>query len=1078
MRQVEGKGPWASAILAALVVLMLGLSSGDPASAEPALASIVDDFEDLSPWTATASPGASVELAHDLGRRGRAMRIDFDLGIGGFVIARRPLSHRLPQNYVFAFDVRGEAKPNNLEFKLVDPTGDNVWWAIDRDFEFPPDWERVTFRRSRLRYAWGNSGGEPLTRTGFVEIAITAGSGGKGSVWVENLRFEPRPSRALKTPRPSVIASTSIEGHPPEAATDGDPATSWRSGSVGRDQWIELDFGGPTEFGGLVIDWEPEDHATSYRVEINEDGTWRRVYGTTSGSGRRNYIYLHDTEASGVRLALTGSHRGHGYGVREIVVKPLEFSATPNEFFAAIAADAPPGAYPKYFSQQQTYWTVVGVPGDTREALLNEEGMLEVDVGSFSIEPFLYVDGTLLTWKSVQTERSLEYGYLPIPTVSWRSDGIRLHVTALATGEPGSSVLYARYRVENLNEAHRDVLLFLALRPFQVLPPWQSLNVVGGASRIRSLVASSPQTAWVDAKQPVVSLTPAERFGAATFEEDLFSTYLREGRVPPRAEISDPFGYASGAFEYRLALAPHEARDVIVAVPFHPPAGLEALAPSGSPEKMFAAKLTEESRAWERDLGRVGITLPGPEGERIVRIAKSTLAYMEINRDGPAIQPGSRTYGRSWIRDGTLTSSALLAYGHPGTARDFLRWFATYQLPDGRIPCCIDQRGPDRVPENDSNGQFVYGIATYVRYTRDIGFLWEMWPSVVRAVDFLEALRATRMTAEYRAPDKLPFFGLVPESISHEGYSARPVHSYWDDFFTLRGFEDAVYLAGLVSDPERVAKWSALRDDFRRDLYASLERTMKKHAIDFLPGSVELGDFDATSTAAAVTPGGELPHLPAKALAKTFDLYLTYVRERAKRPPGDEGYTPYELRNVDALIHMGRREDAYELLRTMLEGLRPPEWHQWGEIVWRDPALPRFIGDTPHTWVASSFLSALRNMLVYERSEDSALVLGAGLPAAWVLEGSGVSVERLPTADGILHYRLARDGPTRLHWWFLGDVDVPAGGIVLAPPVPGPLTRVTADGKEITLEPGASTVTLRTFPTEVELEWAQPPSAP
>jgi len=57
-------------------------------------------------------------------------------------------------------------------------------------------------------------------------------------------------------------------------------------------------------------------------------------------------------------------------------------------------------------------------------------------------------------------------------------------VTAVATGEPGSSVLYARYLLENDGEARRDLLLFLALRPFQVLPPWQSLNGVGGVTPI------------------------------------------------------------------------------------------------------------------------------------------------------------------------------------------------------------------------------------------------------------------------------------------------------------------------------------------------------------------------------------------------------------------------------------------------------------------------------------------------------------------------------------------------------------------------------------------------------------------
>ena len=35
----------------------------------------------------------------------------------------------------------------------------------------------------------------------------------------------------------------------------------------------------------------------------------------------------------------------------------------------------------------------------------------------------------------------------------------------------------------------------------------------------------------------------------------------------------------------------------------------------------------------------------------------------------------------------------------------------------------------------------------------------------------------------------------MPVSVSHEGYLAQPVHSYWDDFWALRGLRDAVDLA-------------------------------------------------------------------------------------------------------------------------------------------------------------------------------------------------------------------------------------------------------------------------------------------
>jgi hypothetical protein len=1050
--------------IAIVVALSLALSS--PVLGEEAE---LDGFESLASWSAAASPGATVEIGLDAGIEGHAMRVDFDLGTGGFVILRKQVNLPLPENYAFSFQIRGEAPPNNLEFKLVDARGDDVWWMVARDFEFPHAWERFVVRKSRLSFAWGSSQGKPLSRVGFIEIAIAAGTGGRGSVWIDDLRFGARPAKPRTPPKPRVTASTSIEHHPPDGVLDNDPLTTWHSGSVADQQWLLLDFREPRELGGLIVDWDREDFPTAYRVELSDDGeSWTTGYRSEAGTGRRAYVYLRDAETRYLRIVLERSSRDQGYGIRGIAIQPVSFSATPNDFFAAIAREAVPGFFPKYFTGQQTYWTVVGVPGDANEALLNEEGMLEVDQGSFSIEPFLFSDGELVTWQAVETSQRLEDGYLPIPTVDWRHPRVRLEVTPLAVGQPGSSVLLARYRVTNVAPTRQDVLLFLAVRPFQVLPPWQSLNMVGGVTRIRELEGDDGGVT-VNRSQRVVSVTPPERFGAATFEEDLLSTYLLAGRIPSRTSLEDPFGYASGAFEYRLSLEAEAHADVVVALPF---AGAAAprIAPGENAAKLFDRELQQVASVWRRDLGRVELEVP-PGEERIVRSVKSTLAYIQVNRDGPAIQPGSRNYARSWIRDGAFTAGALLDFGAREEVRAFLRWFAGYQFDDGRIPCCIDRRGPDRVPENDSNGQFLFALAEYYRFTRDAGFVYQLWPVAVRAVDFIAAERARRLTDEYEQANKLGFRGLMPESISHEGYSGHPVHSYWDDFFTLRGLRDAVDLAVAVGDAERAQSFAALRDDFRRDLYASLERTIAQHRIDYLPGSVELGDFDATSTAAAISPGGELDRLPTGPLARTFDRYLAYVRERASRAPGDEGYTPYELRNVSALIVMGRREEAFELLDLLLADRRPEAWNEWAEVVWRDPATPRFIGDMPHTWVGSSFLRAVRTMFAYERESDSSLVLAAGLPRTWVLDGPGAGVKRLPTHHGILHYRLRRDGERALTFEISGDLEVPAGGIVLDPPLPAPLTAVQIGGEPRAIEPAAPVV-VRALPAVVRLEWA------
>ncbi len=137
-----------------------------------------------------------------------------------------------------------------------------------------------------------------------------------------------------------------------------------------------------------------------------------------------------------------------------------------------------------------------------------------------------------------------------------------------------------------------------------------------------------------------------------------------------------------------------------------------------------------------------------------------------------------------------------------------------------------------------------------------------MWPTRRRAPS-TTSRRCARSgtTDEYSAPDKRAFYGLLPESISHEGYSSHPVHSYWDDFFALRGLKDAAMLAGVVGDDRaRGALSPTLRDDFRRDL-RRVDRAARwqshKHRL-----SSRARPSSATSTrrstAIAIAPGGEL----------------------------------------------------------------------------------------------------------------------------------------------------------------------------------------------------------------------------
>jgi hypothetical protein len=775
-----------------------------------------------------------------------------------------------------------------------------------------------------------------------------------------------------------------------------------------------------------------------------------------------------ETEARFVRLELLRSSRGHGYGIREVEVKPLAWSASRNDFFAAVARDAPRGSYPRYLLGEQSYWTITGVDGDSTEALVSEEGIVEVGKARFSLEPFLYADGRLVTWADGRATQSLARGYLPIPSIRREAGDLALTVTAFAIGATGASQLWVRYRVENRGTRAASPTLFIALRPFQVNPSAQFLNGSGGAAIVRD-IEYADRVVSVNDSITVEPFTPAAAFGAATFDQGNVVDALRRGRLPAAQTVHDPHGAASAALSYPLTVAPGRSANVWITAQMTPEAelALPVLFTRAEIDAEGERQLAETAREWETKLNRVSIDLP-PSARRIANSIRSNLAYILINRDGPAIQPGSRSYERSWIRDGSLTSAALLRLGHADDVRAFAEWYAGFQYPSGKVPCCVDRRGADPVPENDSHGELLFLIAEYARHTGDRAFLERQWPHVRSAVAYIDSLRRLRMTPEYQAPARRAFFGLLPESISHEGYSAKPMHSYWDDFFALRGLKDAAWIAAELGKPEAAA-YARMRDDFQRDLVASFRATMAMHSIDYLPGSVELGDFDATSTTVGVAPGGAERELPHPALERTFEKYWEgFVARRDGRAAWD-AYTPYELRTVGTLLRLGRKDRAHALLDWFLTGQRPAAWNAWAEVVWHDSLATKFVGDLPHTWVGSDFIRSVLDFFAYEREADGALVIGAGIPAAWVTEAPGVSVRGLSTWYGRLSFTMRATGSV-VRVRFEPGLRVPPGGIILRSPLDRPIRAAMVDGRTVEVAGGAE-VRLGTLPRRVELRY-------
>lgn len=645
--------------------------------------------------------------------------------------------------------------------------------------------------------------------------------------------------------------------------------------------------------------------------------------------------------------------------------------------------------YPEWIGGRQAFWTVVGVEGDNVESCFCEDGQLQLYNWGPSLMPFIYLDNKLLTREDFRVSQSLEKGYLPMPEVVWENDDLAFSQKLFGYGKQGESFNCLRYTLKNKSGKKLAGKLFLTVRPFQVYPAWQWS---GGMAMIRSLEydTSGGRALKIDGKARLITLSVPDKFGGSTYMEDGLVDELKAGAIAAKPSVSDPFDYASGVLEYDFSIAPKGEKEYLFIIPLH----------GGKPRvKDFDAMQEKTVKFWEEKLNRVRINIPNKEMSDAVR---TSLAYILINKNGPMLQAGSGAYKKSWIRDACSASAAMMRMGHTEEAKEYIDWFTGCIKPDGKVPpIMVSETSAEpawerEFEEYDSQGQYIYSVLEYYRFTGDKKWLRGKLPAVIRVLDFTEGLR------------KKEAAGIFPRSVSHEGYFPAPgMHSYWDDFWGIKGWKDAGAIALILGDNDLSARAEKEAADFRKHVYDSIETVRGSAKINYIPGCVEKADFDAPSTAIAVLPTEESQYLPQVPLYNTFGIFWSEQFLPSLSTGPKWSYSPYAMRIAEVFVLLDQREKAVKMLEEFMRLRRPLAWNGWAEGIPADDRKPWFVGDLPHTWVASIYINSFRSLFVYEK--DGRLVLGHGIPQKWLLSKEGVSIGNFPTYYGTISYSIKEE---------------------------------------------------------------------
>ena len=454
----------------------------------------------------------------------------------------------------------------------------------------------------------------------------------------------------------------------------------------------------------------------------------------------------------------------------------------------------------------------------------------------------------------------------------------------------------------------------------------------------------------------------------------------------------------AAALAFRLAVAPGR--------PFR----LAFRTEHGFDERPFAARIPKQrpqagvtvarafaqaSEAWQAALPARVIAPDARIPLAWERCAAHILAAMECGL--PRI--GAVNYPVLWLRDCVIVLRALDFMGRPDLARIGNDYLAPMLFSGGFGA------------ESDAPGEGIWSLVSHARITGDWNWCREHYPLIRQRAEWIERmLTATgiiRTVTENRSPGcRNTPGGSILCLPAQNGLIHGRMDFHSPDFYincwAVAGLRLASEAARRAGDAARDARWSALAQE--------VDARIARH---LLPGYGNPRD-----AAVAPYPTGAL-HNHRAVLAEKIAAWYRANRvtpEQARKP--EPLWTYFEAAQAHNAFLAGLREESWVSMQGMLaaggtwdagafiEGTNTG----WEVLPYGDGAQRRgwlhparaLGGNMPHNWTSAEVLAWIRDALVDE--EGDGLVLGRGVPRAWMQPGARFGVTNMPTERGKVSY--------------------------------------------------------------------------
>lgn len=382
---------------------------------------------------------------------------------------------------------------------------------------------------------------------------------------------------------------------------------------------------------------------------------------------------------------------------------------------------------------------------------------------------------------------------------------------------------------------------------------------------------------------------------------------------------------------------------------------------------------------------------------RFADCLQAQVAHLLMGLVRDETRPGEPTnYPLTWLRDGAYVVAALARAGQIEVAKRLARRFAEHDFFGGFGA------------EGDNPGLALWCLDEVAALAGDPLFDAWLWPHVQRKAAWIQRLAASGSAIRCRDfpgpivpylledPAKAGDLGLICEA-ARDGLIRGRMDLHIPALFTTaasyRGLAGAARIASRLGHGGAAAAWSALATDLR----SAWNRA--------LPGPEGLNERTAMCGL-----------WPAEVVADRA-AYSAILERRWQDARDAEGglrkvplWTYFTFSEAHQWLRLDRPERVWATLEWFWAHEPSPGLHAWWEGDGEENAFRRWESVrgwirpphvVPHYWSAATAL--LLQLAMLGQSEDGTLVVGAGVPAAWI--GSAFSVANLATPLGLHSWR-------------------------------------------------------------------------